>query len=67
LNGERALLQVERLILTAVNVRGIATARRDNHLGHEEGAASLLTCDEKPNLIDGAAIGLACSRRHVLE
>src|SRR6185437_8904362 len=62
---QRPLLQVERLLLPVVNVRWVASARRDRYLGHEKGAAGFFAGDEKRNLIDGATIGLTGSRAHI--
>src|SRR6516162_3187218 len=50
-----------------VNVRPCTSAWRDRYLRHEKGAAGLLAGDEKRNLIYGAPVGRASSRRHILE
>src|SRR5262249_12032817 len=67
LNGQCPFLQVETLLLAVVNVRWVASPGQARPLRHEKGAAGLLTGDEKPNLIDRAAIGLAGSRGHILD
>jgi len=61
LDGERALLDVERFFFAGVNVRWVPGARRNRDFCHEKGTVSFQTSSQKRNLIYRTTIGWARS------
>jgi hypothetical protein len=66
LNGQRPLLQIERFILTRVNVRRRTSSGCDAHLGHKKRSTGLRAGDQERNPVSSAAIGGSRFGRHVL-
>jgi hypothetical protein len=57
--------QVERFVLAVVDVRRRTSARHHRYIGHEEGAARLLACEDKRHQLSGAPVGRTDSSGHV--